>query len=65
MKRHTIDGIEIELDDDVDPADLDQGAAPRHPDEVDLPTIYAQAEADADREDDTAEPFDDDGEDPA
>lgn len=63
MKRHTIDGIEIELDDDVDPADLDQGAAPRQPGEVDLDALQVQAEADAIREDDTAEPYatDEDG----
>ena len=58
MHRHVIDGIEIELDDDVRLEDIEQGAEPRAEGEVDLDALQAQAEADVDLEDDDAGPAD-------
>lgn len=44
MKKYVMDdGIEIELDDDVDPAELDQGAEPRDDDLIDWGQVAKDA----------------------
>ena len=42
MKRHVDAGIEVDLDDDIDPETLDRGAEPRQPGEVGIEAIEAQ-----------------------
>lgn len=41
-KKHRIDGVDVELDDDIDPADLNKGAEPR-PKGIDLDALEAEA----------------------
>lgn len=41
-KKHRIDGVDVELDDDISPSDLDKGAAPRGED-LDLDALEAEA----------------------
>jgi len=50
-KKHTIDVIEVLLDDDIDPADLEQGAESRDGDAIDWDAVEA-AVADDSKEDD-------------
>ena len=64
MQRLIIDGVELELDDGVDPSSLDQGDEPRADGEVDLAALETQAQADVLLEDDAAAPYVSD-EDPA
>lgn len=44
MKKHVIDGVEVELDDDVDPEEVEAfGADSRAETEIDLDELEAQA----------------------
>ena len=44
MKKHVIDGIEVELDDDIDPTEVEAfGADSRTDDDIDLEELEAQA----------------------
>jgi len=55
MKKAVIHGIEVELDDDVDPEEVERyGADSRTDQEVDVEALRALAEADADREQEDA-----------
>ena len=55
MNKVMIDGVEVELDDDVDPADVERYGADSHGDiEVDEAALRALAEADADLEQEDA-----------
>lgn len=46
-KTHEHDGVEVELDDDIDPEDLDQGAESRDDDAVDWEQVEADGENDS------------------
>ena len=54
MKKAIIDGIEVELDDDVDPDEVERYGADSRTQEVDVEALRALAEADADREQEDA-----------
>lgn len=51
MQNVIIDGVEVELDDGIDPEEVEKYGADSRDDEVDT----AEAEADSSREDDDAE----------
>lgn len=54
MSKHTIGDVEVELDDDVTPEDVERfGADSRTDTAVDVDAARAAAEDDADREDRT------------
>lgn len=56
MKNVIIDGVEVELDDGIDPEEVERyGADSRGDDEVDLDGLIAEAQAASDLEDDDAE----------
>lgn len=55
-RRHVVGGIPLELDDDIDPEDIERyGADSRTDTAVDLAALEAQARVDAVLEDDTEE----------
>ena len=55
-RRHVVGGIPLELDDDIDPEDLERyGADSRTDTAIDLAALEAQARADAIHEDGSEE----------
>lgn len=61
MHHHVIDGIQIELDDDVDPSEIGAEAlAANDAEPIDVDALIARELDDPSGEDDTAAPVEDD-----